>query len=593
MDSLERGQALLDRLAHPETVESPRLNGHDAAPDLNGADAGDWTQDGPEDAPEPPRSGYLPSGVRMPQLHAQSPHSPAEWPEPVDFWGGGATLPPWQPEYSPPAIAGYIADQADMRGLDPTMQAACCLAACSFLLQRGIYLDLAPGSGPDSMGWPCLPLLWVAIRGEPGDGKGPAMDAAVYRPSKIGDRMIAEDLARWNEYITQAAIHEKRMQAYIAEAAKNPGAQRPEPPEKPPRRRLFADDTTKEAIAKILIENPRGTIALIKGELASWFGSFGAYGASGSEKDRGDWLEAKEGKRRFIDRVKDGSSWDVPEWRVGILGGIQPSTLAKIADRQGDDGMLQRFEIICSMPKAMKRPRADDPNVTAQWNRVCENLARMEPRGNAVHLSQGAAEFFWGCQEWIDQARQGAPVDPLKFALNKWESELGRLMIVSHCIESAALGHEFPAPEVSLATAQQCFRWMQKILWPHAHHFYTAGVETGMGKHMQKFADYLLARPELTEIKTSDFSAKFTYYKRFDSIQQRREFWDAARVNGWIRPKGAATNRAGTLAAVFEVNTHIHDGRFGAQAAKAAAIVAQYRETRPESFDRTREAGDD
>lgn len=517
-------------------------------------------------------------------------NSPVEWPEPVDFWGGSHNLAPWEPEYSPPAIAPYIADQADMRGLDATMQAGCCLWACALLLRRGIELEMQPSSG-EGMGWIEKPNLWVAIRGEPGDGKGPAMDAALYRPTKIGDRMYAQDLEAWKQYEDRARIHENALQTYFKAAAKDASAQRPEAPEKPPRRRILADDITKEAVAKLLIENPRGKVGLAKGELASWLGSMGAYGASGAEKDRGDWLEAYESKRRFIDRVKDGGSWDVPSWGVPILGGIQPTTLAKIAARLGDDGMLQRFQIIVSTPKRIKRPRRDDPAATALYNTVCENLAAMEPRGNPVKFSREAAEFFWECQQWLDRARNGAPVDPLKFALNKWEGLLGRLCITSHCIADAAQGLPVPSPEVSLATIEQCWRWVQNILWPHAHYFYTASIETAMGKNLQKFGDYLLARPGLKEIKTGYLTAQWSHYKTFTTMQTIREFWDAAVRNGAVRPHGHATNRAGTLPAVFEVNPKFHDGRFSLRAQVAAAMVARARETMPAQF--RREPGED
>lgn len=583
----------LKALAVPD--ELPTLNGHDSADDeaadhalasLNGQALPELPDDAPLFHVEPPRSRSQPQDMGYSVRSLHEPAGPAEWPEPANLWGEGANLAPWRPEYSPPAISAYVQDQADMRGLNATMQAACCNTVLSFLLQRGIYLDLAPGSGPDSMGWRCLPLLWTLIRGEPGDGKGPAMDAALYRPMKIGDRWTAQDLDAWKEYDTQAKIHEKRMQQYIAEAAKNPHIQRPEPPEKPPRRRLFADDMTKEAIARLLVENPRGTIALIKGELSSLWGSMGAYGGSGSEKDRGDWLEAYEGKRRFIDRVKDGGSWDVPEWRVGILGGIQPTKLAEMAGKMGDDGMMQRFQVICSTPKEMKRPRHDDAEATAQWTRVCENLAKMEPRGNAVHLSRAAGEFFWQCQEWINSAREGAPVDPLKFALNKWESLLGRLMLVSHCIAEANAGRDFPAPEIPLAVAEQCFRWMQKILWPHALHFYTATVgASGTARDVAKFADFALAR-NLETIKPGYLPAKWTYYaQNIKTGQQRREFWDSLVALGWLRPTTTATDRSGQLAAEYAVNPAVHI-LFADRARLAANQAARHRETMPAEFDR-------
>ena len=582
-DLAAEGISFLDKaLAElPEDDDEPDLG--DAAPQEPPA----YVQDGPDRLLSLVRpTGYPDTSQR----HLEPPLT-QEWPDPVDFWGGVSNLPEWQPEYSPEAIAPYIADQADLRGLNSTMQAGCCLAACSFLLQRGIELEMHPGSG-EGMGWLEKPLLWVAIRGEPGDGKGPAMDAALHRAIKIGDRMLAEDLHAWKRYEDQVKIHENAMQAYYKAAAKDASLPRPESPEKPPKRRILADDVTKEAIAKLLIENPRGKIALVKGELASWFGSFGAYGASGGEKDRGDWLEAYESKRRFIDRVKDGGSYDVPAWGIAIIGGIQPSTLLKVAGKLGDDGMLQRFQIIVSSPKQMKRPRMDDARATAQWNQVCENLAALEPRGNPVRFSHEAAEYFWECQQWIDRARAGAPVDALKFALNKWEGLLGRLCITSHCITDAARGADVPSPEVSLDTIQQCFRWMQFILWPHAHYFYTSSIETAMGRNMQKFGDYILARPDLTQIKTGYLTGQWSHYKTL-TTPETREFWDVAQRNGWVRPLGAATNRSGTLPAIMEVNGKIHDGRFADRKRIAEANVTRARETRPATFDRKREPGED
>ncbi len=577
----ERGRSFLDAslaaLDDDDDIPEPSSNGHDTTPP-------DYVQEGPDSL----LSASRPQDYSHSVQRLETPPEP-DWPEPVDFWGTGHNLAPWQPEYSPSAIAPYIADQADIRGLDATMQAGCCLWTCGLLLQRGIELELHPGS--EGMGWREKPLLWVAIRGEPGDGKGPSMDAALYRATKISDRMLAEDLERWKRYEDDDRTHQKALQAWYGERVKNPNAPRPETPEKPPRRRMLADDITKEAVAKLLIENPRGKVGLAKGELASWMGSMGAYGASGAEKDRGDWLEAYESKRRFIDRVKDGGSYDVASWGVPILGGIQPSTLAKIQAKLGDDGMLQRFQIIVSTPKRMVRPRRDDPAATEQWNTVCEGLARMAGiPDNPVRLSHAAQEFFWSCQQWIDNARKGAPVDPLKFALNKWEGLLGRLAIVSHCIHDAAQGHDTPSPEVRLETLEQCWRWMQKILWPHAHYFYTAGIETAMGKNLQKFGDYLLARPAVTEIRTGYFTAQWSHYKTLNT-SEIREFWEIAQRHGWVRAQGNTTNRAGTLPAVFVVNPKLRDGRFDERARVSAANVARARETMPAQF--RREPGED
>src|SRR6516225_1729798 len=76
----------------------------------------------------------------------------------------------------------------------------------------------------------------------------------------------------------------------------------PEEPEKPPRRRAIVNDTTMEALALILVDNPRGVL-LHYDELMGFIGGLDAYRGNGAKKDRPTALQLWNGGFRAVDRV--------------------------------------------------------------------------------------------------------------------------------------------------------------------------------------------------------------------------------------------------------------------------------------------------
>lgn len=498
-----------------------------------------------------------------------------EWPEPADFWGATA-LPEFLPQYLPPAIEPYVTDQASRSGIDPAQIALNCYVICAALIRGGIELQMQDDSG-DGRVWKERPILWGAVVGEPSSGKGPGLDIAVHKFFKIASALRLKDEEAWERYDEDLKIHEKKMQQYIAEAAKpgaNPG--RPVPPEKPPRERLWTDDTTKEVVARLITENPRGKIAILKDELAGWFGGFDAYGNGKSDKDRPDWLTFYESKERYIDRQTEGRSYHVPSWGGVILGGIQPERLAAVQNKLGADGMLQRFQIIVSKAKRQVPKRPADAEAVKDWNRILENLAAMQPGAHPITLSEEAAPYMDAQAQWIAETMQAGFTPSIVAALGKWEGLFGRLMITSHCIECAAHGLIHPTPLVSLRTAEQAWGWMRWILWPHAVHFYTGSMleEFSLGKG---FADYMLAR-NLREIKPHVLNSGWSRYRtNLTTIQMRREFWVRLEQFGWVRPL-TPMDRNTLIAHEYAINPRVFDGRFSEQAKTAEISVIRYRQ---------------
>jgi hypothetical protein len=518
----------------------------------------------------------------IPYVSTEESSGGPDWGVPLDFWGT-ERLPTLTADMMPHAFAQYVLDASARSGVDAPQIALNCYVACAGLLRCGIALNMQP-EAREGRTWREKPVLWGAVIGLASSGKGPGMDLALDHFREIASQLRKKNEQQWKDYDEKSKIHEKALQTYYHAAAKDPNTQRPEEPEKPPRERLWTDDATKEVVAKLLTENPRGKITILKDELSAWFGSFDAYSANGkSDKDRPDWLSFYESKERYIDRVGPGASYHVESWGGCILGGIQPEVLSRVAAKLGPDGMLQRFMLITNRPKIRPPKSHPDYALIRGWNTLCENLAAMEPRGNHVNLSREASEFMAQCAEWMDKAAQSGLSAPLDAAIGKWEGLFGRLAITSHCIADAAAGLPCPSPEVSLATVQQVWRWMHGLLWPHLVHYYGGSADvTPMDKSVKAFADYVLAR-DIEDIKPHALASSWTHYRReIRTIQQRREFWDAVCLTGWARGSGAL-GRSGSIYDRYIINPAVHD-LFRHRKAIAKVQVEKYREIAHPAF---------
>lgn len=514
------------------------------------------------------------------------------WGAALDFWGTEG-LPNLTRDMMPEAFADYVLDSAYRAGVDSTQVALNCYVTCASLLRCGIALNMQHDSGAGRV-WRERPILWGAVIGLASTGKGPALEIAIDKLREIAARLRKKDEDAWKEYDRKAKTHERAMQSYYAEAAKNPNVPVPEAPEKPPRERLWTDDATKEVVAKLLTENPRGKLVIIKDELSGWFGSFDAYGNGKSDKDRPDWLTFYESKERYIDRAGPGASYHVESWGGCILGGIQPEVLQRVAAKLGPDGMLQRFMIVTNRPKSRPPKVAANHAAIRQWNDLCENLAAMEPRGNPIVLSDAAMDFMEQCAAWINNATSAGLPPGLDAALGKWEGLIGRLAITSHCIADAARGSKTPSPVVELETMQQVWRWMTGILWPHLLHYYGGSQElSAQDKAVKLFADFVLAR-DITEIKPHALASTWTHYRReVRTIQQRREFWDAVCMSGWARGSGQL-GRSGQIYDKYLINPEVHR-KFVQRKALAKLQAEKYREIAHPAFiaAQGREPGED
>src|SRR5262249_23795604 len=188
---------------------------------------------------------------------------------------------PFPVDALPEPIRGFVDAGARAIGCDPSYLALPLLTAIAAAIGNTRRLEL-------KRGWSVPPILWTVVVGESGTGKTPpfklAMRSVRERQRKALERHAEAvkqheaDLARW----------EKDMAAWKRD--NKAGADPPTKPEQPQAERFVVSDTTVEALAPILLTNPRGLL-LARDELAGWIGSFDRYAGKGrASADAANWL---------------------------------------------------------------------------------------------------------------------------------------------------------------------------------------------------------------------------------------------------------------------------------------------------------------
>ena len=125
------------------------------------------------------------------------------------------------------------------------------------------------------------------------------------RKNKDADKNFTEDSAKWEAKSKKERVGEKK-------------------PQPPPLLTCWLDDTTMEAVASRLNDNPRGVL-MPKDEFSHWWESMDQYhDRSGSDVSR--WLSIWNGKMFALDRASGRRSYRIPVPRCSVTGGTVPET---------------------------------------------------------------------------------------------------------------------------------------------------------------------------------------------------------------------------------------------------------------------------
>jgi hypothetical protein len=461
--------------------------------------------------------------------------------EPYDVFGIPALTgkPEWPVNSCPQAIDTFARDEADRIGVDIAMVALQAIGVAAIAIHDGFQVQ--PKQNDTT--WTEPPILWIGIVGGPGQKKSAAQKAAK-RPVKQIERAFNK------LYRTNMEQYEKDLAAWN-KAGKKGG----EPPVQPKQRRLSVDDTTVEALRRVLEENPRG-IGIIKDELGSWLASFDAYrtNSKSGSKDRGDYCELYQGEPKWIDRVDKGALY-VPHWGASIVGNIQPGPVKRLMGNITDDGLVARFMVAHCEKNGRGLDRESNKEAMDTYLAVIMRLVEMEPQGEieTFTFAPSALRFRDAICEMAETMKCLPDTsDALKSHLNKFEGMFCRLALVYHMIESATVDVD-PPPEIPEDTASMAATLMAEFLFPNSVRFYAETIDDGSHTADARWvAGYILDRSSEVITKRELIQAYHTFRRDHKALHATMNLLYAA---NWVEEAGNKKDREVTS---WAVNPAVH-----------------------------------
>ncbi|MCE9543999.1 MAG: DUF3987 domain-containing protein [Planctomycetia bacterium] len=255
---------------------------------------------------------------------------------------------PFPVDALPEPVADLVAEGAEAIGCDASYLALPKLVAVASAIgnSRTIFL---------SDTWQEPAVIWAASVGDSGTLKSPAHERALAPlRRRQADAFAVHDAAmQVHEGLLQ--VFEANRKAWQAKGRKA-GEPPPETPQRPVCVRYLVSDTTIEALAQRLSENPRGLL-IEADELAGWLRSFDKYRA-GKGGDCAAWLSMHRAGAVTVDRkTGERPQLYIPRAAVSVCGGIQPGILrACIGREHAEDGLLARL-LLSYPPRRQKQWR--------------------------------------------------------------------------------------------------------------------------------------------------------------------------------------------------------------------------------------------
>ena len=276
---------------------------------------------------------------------------------------------PFPTDALPNVVRGFVAACAKAIGCDPSYAVLPLLSSLAASIGNSCVLML-------KRGWTAPAILWTMCVGESGSQKTPPYRIVVSPLRSLQQHALQEHSSMLERYEIEKLEYESALTKWKRKPAGDP----PEKPSPPATPRIVVSDTTVEALAVVLQDNPQGVL-LARDELAGWIGSFDKYAKGRGGSDVSHWLSMYNGETMTVDRKTGQRLIVVPNASVSITGGIQPSVLkCAIAGELRDNGLAARI-LMAYPPQRVKRWVDSDipPEQLAAVELVFDRLRELEP----------------------------------------------------------------------------------------------------------------------------------------------------------------------------------------------------------------------
>ena len=324
-------------------------------------------------------------------------------------------------------------------GHDPSGVIVSAVTAAASVIDDGYRLVVRPESN-----WIVSARQWSFLCGEPSTAKSPSIRVATGHIKHMHNVMFQ----RWLD----------------ACAAREKGEPRPPLPA------LYTSDSTVPALADALVANERGLLMLTE-EMSSWIGAIDSSNKGDAAKNRGDWLQLRDGGPRQINRVERGAML-IPNWGVSVLAACTPGGLAKQMKEMPEDGLIQRF-IPCILAPPNLDASGDARSAITTWGQVLEwawtHTTSLHPR--LLTLSAAARSAFDAEVRAINELVIATEGFSPAYAshLGKHPGMLAEIALIFHVFGEHG-GN--PGNEVGVAAMQRAITYLRKAR-RHAHTLYT------------------------------------------------------------------------------------------------------------------------
>lgn len=269
-----------------------------------------------------------------------------DWPLPQPLPEDLPPVPELEPSMLPDALRPYIEDIAERMQISLDIPAIGLITALSAAIGRRIQIK--PKQYDD---WTVVPNLWGAVIALPGFMKSPALTEAMkplYHQERIAYQKYKAQHREWEIEKECIEVKNKAIKSDLKKNTKEPVDEIQPIPEEPIPVRYCVNNFSLEALGEVLIGNPYGVL-VFNDEL---YGLLKLTEKKGNEGLHDFLLSAWNGDSPFtFDRIGRGLNRRIDHTCVSVLGGIQPGRLkeyvsATVQGKQGDSGLLQRFQLM-------------------------------------------------------------------------------------------------------------------------------------------------------------------------------------------------------------------------------------------------------
>lgn len=348
------------------------------------------------------------------------------------------------------------------------------------------------------------------------------------------------------EHLQMAAYeqYETAMEAYRQALEDKEIKNKPSPPN---RRFYYVQDFTWESL--VIALKARQHFLVSSDELAGFVQGLNQYKSRGGN-DRQRWLSAYDG--RAIDVLRTGKNFHVPEAKISILGGIQPSVLKTLMDRDRGsiDGFWSRFMFIEIPSRKIPCP-IDAPEVDLEplLTHLYEKLNQQE---STVFRLCSEGKALW--KRWwdeIESLKDGETSSFIRALYPKLLERAARIAITAHAVNCAFLNQPLGSviPASTLAGVIAYTKWtLKQTRLVYGDCGYTEHPEAQrIARFVQRFAGKTVTGRRVTEWWTSS---------KKPSAQEARQWLDNLVKLGYAKVVNGKPDRPDFTVLVLGTSVH-------------------------------------